>query len=181
MIVFVFLALGYTTVIVLGLLWFYDTFWGGEDFATSEHAIQKISEIVSAKKSDGLLYDLGSSRGHVVFSLLKRVPNLQTVGIDNSYLRVWSARLLSFFYDGNPIFKKGDFFNTDISRADFVYLYVPRELLPTLALKLKKELKPGAQIITYRITFSDWKPEQVFLVDSKDPEKENVYVYSSGR
>jgi len=48
--------------------------------------------------------------------------------------------------------------------------------LPKLAIKLKKELKPGALVITYLVDFPSWKEQEVFLLDPKNPS-EKVYIY----
>jgi hypothetical protein len=181
--IFSILILSFLNLVIISLysLWMLDHIFGGEDFITSKNAIRKIGEIIAASQNQGgIFYDLGSCRGYFVFGILKICPNLQITGIDNSRLRTWLARLRSNFHAGSPTFKKANIFDTDISKADFIYTYLPRDLVPALTAKLKKDLKPGAMVITYRINFPGWQPHQVFLVDPRNPKEENVYVYKRG-
>ncbi|KKW08670.1 MAG: hypothetical protein UY44_C0008G0035 [Candidatus Kaiserbacteria bacterium GW2011_GWA2_49_19] len=162
----------------LYFLFLLDALFGGEDFATSENAIRKIGEIiVASNKQDGILYDLGSSRGNFVYSILKICPALRVIGIDNSRLRVWFARMVGIFHFSNQIFKKADIFDIDVSKADVIYVYVPRDLLPALEKKLEEEIKHGALVITYRINFPTWSPHQMYSVDPRNPKDEKVYFY----
>lgn len=162
----------------LALFWYaFDDMFGGEDYATSQNTIKRISEAIVAHHSEnGLLYDLGSSRGGFILGLLDKNPGLRAVGVDNSLLRVWIARLRGL--TGNRAkFVRGNIFDTDISKADIVYAYLPRPMLPALAEKLKRELKPGAIVITSRVYFPDWQPSEVFPKNPADKNEEDVFVY----
>ena len=148
-----------------------------DDFTTSDEAIQQIGTIIlSNKLQSSLLHDLGSCRGYFVLSILKMCPDLRIIGIDSSRSRTWFAKFRGIFRV-RATFKKADIFDTDVSTADLVYAYLPPDLLPVLMVKLQKELKPGALVLTYRTNFSGWQPSQTFLVDHKNPQEENVYMY----
>lgn len=154
--------------------------FGDIDFETSQEAIKQIGEIiVTHNLQNGLLYDLGSCRGGFVYEILKVCPNLQIVGIDNSRIKVWLARLRGFFYKNKnlPRFLKTDIFDTDVSRIDLAFVYLPRPLLLALEAKLQKDLKSGSLAITYRVNFPTWQPILVFETDLQSREKNKIFVY----
>ena len=179
LIIFIIFILIILAIVVLSSLWIIDTLLGEEDFLTSKEAIQRISQIIVEHNcQNGLLYDLGSCRGAFVFGILNVCPNLRVVGIDKSSLRTWFAKLLSLFHKNknSPQFLKANIFETDVSRIDLAFVYLPRPLLPALEIKLQKELKPGALVITYRINLPNWQPIHVSLGDlSRD--RNNIFIY----
>ncbi|MEK7140155.1 MAG: class I SAM-dependent methyltransferase [Patescibacteria group bacterium] len=165
------------SLIILGfLVYVWDDLFGGEDYATSKSTIKKISEIILAHGAENyLLYDLGSSRGGFLLGLLDTCPNLQTVGIDNSSVRTFIARLRGLLHKNKPKNFKADLFSIDISKVDMVYAYLPRPMLPALEEKLRKELKSGALAITSRVFFPTWIPIATFAKNSS--KEEDIFLY----
>lgn len=168
-------------MIVLYVAWAIGILFGEEDFITSKKAVQQIAEIIEASEfRNGIFYDLGSCRGTFVFGILNRCPNLQIVGVDKSPLKTWLARLRKLFYRtrNSPTFLTADIFETDVSKLDWAFVYLPRPLLPDLELKLQKELKPGAHVITYRVNFPHWQHTKVFLTDPhKGVSQNSIFLY----
>ncbi len=64
-------------------------------------------------------------------------------------------------------FIQQDLFNTDLSEATVVTLY----LLPEVNLKLRprlfQQLKPGTRIVSHAFDMGDWKPQQTLKVNGK--------------
>ncbi len=151
-------------LILLGVTFYFavlsDSIFGKEDFATSSFATNQIVQIIKDRKLDnGIFFDLGSCRGEFASQIAKACPNLKVLGIDDSWLRTWLARRRSVFLK-NLTFKRENIFAIDVSSADIVYVYLPRELLPKLQAKLQKELKRGATVITNCVSFPSWQPEE---------------------
>ncbi|OGE85057.1 MAG: hypothetical protein A3J48_04420 [Candidatus Doudnabacteria bacterium RIFCSPHIGHO2_02_FULL_46_11] len=169
-------------LLLLLILWLYDFLLGGEDYFTPQKALDQINKIIADNKCEkSIIYDLGSCRGHFVFSLLDKYPEMRAVGIDNSFVRTSIARLRSNFHKGNAKFLKRDIFDINISAADLVYIYLPQELLARLETKLNTELKPGALVITYRVQFSNWRPEKIIALDTAPLTREKIYLYNAPR
>ena len=61
----------------------------------------------------------------------------------------------------------GDLFETDISEATVVTLYLLPSLNLKLIPKLMKELKPGTRIVSHAFDMGDWKPEQELDVNGR--------------
>ena len=165
--------------VFLCIAWYaLDDLFGGEDFATSKSTIRKIGKfLVEHGYQDNNLYDLGSSRGHFLLEILKICPNLRATGVDDSLLRTWIARFRALSLRNKPVFIKGDIFAHNASKAEVVFIYLPRPMLADIETKLKKELRPGSLVITSRVNLPSWQPEEVLASGSKDRTEETVYIY----
>ncbi len=176
--------LGFLAVI-LCVLFFYviDSIFGGEDFTTSDAAIKVVAAIIRQNHLEhGVLYDLGSARGNFVFTISRECPGLKVYGIDDSWFRTNFARIRSRFHSGHPIFIKQDIFAVDISKADVVFMFLDKALMPRLEKKLFSELKPGSLAITNTTTgvshFASWPPSSVQIIDKDRPQLGKLFVYA---
>ena len=82
---------------------------------------------------------------------------MKIIGIDDSVVRIFTAKARSIFKKNVSFFKQ-DIFIADVSSADVVYIYLPRELMPALQKKLQTELKTGAIAISNKVFFPSWQP-----------------------
>ncbi len=172
---FVFLAVA---LMVFYFIILADSLFGGCDFATNNKAVSQIARIIQkSQKSGGVLFDLGCSRGGFALKILQACPKLTVYGVDNDWIRIFLARIKSFLLNRPVKFIHKDIFSTDISKADVIYLYLDRSLLPKLQTKLQKELKSEAIVITNRIFFPDWKPSRIFPVEAENPKADKIFVY----
>jgi len=146
-------------LVVCGMFAFLaDRVFGGLDFATGQDGVNQVVGVIKQRHLENRnFYDLGSARGTFACKIAKALPNLHVRGIDGSNFRVLWSNLTAIFIK-NLKFKKENFFKTDVSSADIVYLYLPQQLMPGLQAKLQKELKPGSLVISKRVSFPDWQP-----------------------
>jgi hypothetical protein len=63
------------------------------------------------------------------------------------------------------------FWDVDLSPFDIVVLFGVRKIMKRAQVKLDKELKPGAKVITFGFSFPDWqiikKEKATFLYEKK--------------
>jgi predicted O-methyltransferase YrrM len=64
-------------------------------------------------------------------------------------------------------FRQQDLFQTDMSAATVVTLYLLTENNLKLRPKLLQELKPGTRIVSHNYDMGDWKPERVEQIDGR--------------
>ena len=58
-------------------------------------------------------------------------------------------------------FVQGDLFKADLSEATVVTLFLSQTINVRLQPKLRRELKPGARVVSHRFEMPrDWKPDQ---------------------
>lgn len=178
--------------VILGLLFFFisvliwytlDSAFGDEDFATNRAAIKAVAEIIRKNNLEqSELYDLGSARGNFVLKILNVCPGLKVYGIDSSRFRTYFARMRALFHSGHAIFIRQDIFAADVSKADIVFMFLDKALMPALERKLLLELKPGAIAITHTVTntsyFPNWPPSSVHIVNNNHPKQGKLFVYT---
>lgn len=117
----------------------------------------KLAEVTSRD----IVYDLGCGDGRFVVTAARQF-GARGVGIDIDAERIKEARELSARTgaDDKVRFIQGDLFETDISEATVVTLYLLTRLNLKLRPKLMRELKPGTRIVSHAFDMGDWKPEK---------------------
>jgi hypothetical protein len=60
---------------------------------------------------------------------------------------------------GKVTFRQADLFQTDLSPATVVTLFLSPSVNLRLRSKLMRELRPGARIVSNRFPIGDWKPD----------------------
>lgn len=129
---------------------------GGPFVPSSKKAVDAM--VALARITPGqTVFDVGSGDGRVLFAAAKQGAFAKGVEI-NPYL-VRFTRIKAFLspYRGKITVIWGNLWTTDLSTADIVFVYLIPWRMEDLAQKLKKELKPGATIITNSFIFPKWK------------------------
>jgi hypothetical protein len=134
---------------------------------TPQPVVDAMLEVAKVNKDD-VLYDLGSGDGRIVNTAAQKYGT-RGVGIDIDPERVQeaNANAQKAGVTDRVKFIQQDLFNTDLSEATVVTLY----LLPDINLKLRpklfKELKPGTRVVSHAFDMGDWKPDKTLQVDGK--------------
>ena len=121
-----------------------------------------------------LLVDLGCGDGRVLRKVRKRY-GVRAVGFEINPLAYLKARVACLGYRGIEI-RLQNFWKADIKRADVVFCYLFPDVMNALSTRLKKELKPGAIIVSCNFQLPDFIPDEVLRPDSalyNDP----IYIY----
>jgi hypothetical protein len=149
------LGLGLLAGCALGLSWF-----AGTDAPYVPTKMDLIDAVLKAAgvKKDKVFYELGSGDGRVVIEAAKL--GAKANGIEQSWMRVWYSRYKSRMEGTNKKthFCHGNIFDRNYYPADIVYIYLLLPAVHKLEEKLKKELNPGAIVITQTYHFKNWKP-----------------------
>lgn len=149
------LVLGLLGACALGLSWF-----AGSDAPYVPTNMNLINQVLKAAgvKKDKVFYELGSGDGRVVIEAAKL--GAKANGVEQSWMRVWYSRYKSRMEGTNKKthFCHGNVFDRNYYPADIVYIYLLTPAVHKLEEKLKKELNPGAIVITQTYHFKNWKP-----------------------
>ena len=131
---------------------------------TPQSVVDKMLDLAKVQKND-VVYDLGCGDGRIVITAAKRY-GVTGVGIDIDPERIQESKQNAEregVADQVQFFQK-NLFDTDISDASVLMLY----LLPQINLKLRpkifRELKPGTRIASHAFTMGDWNPDQTVQV-----------------
>lgn len=145
---------------------------------TPEVVVDKMLELGKVDKKD-VLYDLGSGDGRIVITAAKRFGT-RGMGVDIDPQRIKEAKENAQEAGVTDLvsFKQGDLFQTDLSKATVVTLYLLPDVNLRLRPKLLEELKPGTRVVSHNYHMGDWKPEQTVTVTSSGNRQHTVYVWT---
>ena len=119
--------------------------------------------------ADDLVYDLGSGDGRIVILAAQKYgANAVGVEIDHGLIEISQQIARDGAVDHKVTFVEGDLFSTDISAATVVTLYLSASVNNRLEPKLKRELHPGARIVSHQFAIGTWTPDQTLRVDGED-------------
>jgi Methyltransferase domain len=109
---------------------------------------------------DDVVYDLGSGDGRIVI-LAAQKYGARAVGVELDPALVEISRQVA--RDGEVAdrvrFIEGDLFDANLADATVVTLYLSPTVNRRLASKLKRELRPGARIVSRQFDMGEWTPE----------------------
>jgi SAM-dependent methyltransferase len=118
---------------------------------------------------DDVVYDLGSGDGRIVI-LAAQKYGARGVGIELDARLVEISREVAREGEvaGRVTFIQGDLFAADISKATVVTLWLSNSVNMRLEAKLKRELSPGARVVSQQFPIGMWAPDQKVHVEDKD-------------
>ena len=138
---------------------------------------------VAQVKSTDVIYDLGSGDGRIPITAAQKY-GARGVGIDINPERIREANdnLKKAGVGDKVKFLTADLFETNISEATVVTLYLLPSLNEKLRPKLFKELKPGTRVVSHAFSMGDaWPPEKTLIVDGRNVYFWTIPANASGR
>lgn len=150
--------------------------------ATPPKIIDAMMKLAGVGKDD-VVYDLGCGRGEIVIAAVKKFNAKRGVGIDldPAQVRKAKANANEAGVEEKVEFRQGDVLQVkDLAEATVVTLYMSDDLNKLLMPILKKQLKPGARIVSHRFKMGDWKPDKTETVDIKHdiPEEKLIHLWT---
>ena len=116
---------------------------------------------------DDVVYDLGSGDGRLVIAAVRDFGARRAVGIEIDGALVARSREYAR-RDGvgdRVTFLEQDLFQSDLSGATVVTLYLTREVNLRLRPKLLAELATGTRVVSFNFDMGDWEPTAMLRVD----------------
>ncbi len=134
---------------------------------TPQSVVDKMLDVARVTGEDYLI-DLGSGDGRILIAAAKRF-GAKGMGVEIDAARVQEAKTnaVNARVEDKVEFRKEDLFQTDLSKATVVTMY----LLPRVNLQLRprllNELRPGTRVVSHSFDMGDWKPDQKIRVDGR--------------
>ena len=146
---------------------------------TPKEVVAEMLELADVK-GDDVLYDLGCGDGRVVIAAAQKFGT-RGVGVDIDPQRIKEANenAQKAGVRDRVKFLQQDLFQTDLSEATVVMLYLLPDINLKLRPKLLQELKPGTRIVSHDFDMGEWKPQRVVQVQG--PQRENTLYYEDGK
>ena len=150
-----------------GLSLIYSSIMGAPYVPTKKSLALEILKEVKFKKN-GLFVELGSGDGRIIRAAVKNYP-IRGMAVDiNSLLIIWSKFLSRL--DGT--YPRIDFvckniLDVDLSKTDYLYLFLFPALIEKLIPGFNKELKKGTVIISHGFPVNEYKKKLIKQVDRR--------------
>ena len=145
---------------------------------TPQDVVDKMLEMAQFKKGD-VLYDLGCGDGRIVVTAAKKY-GVKAIGFDVDPQRIKEANenVTTNGVSHLVTIRKADIFETDLTPANVVTLY----LLPELNVRLMpqlRQLKEGSRIVSHDFDMRGAKPQKSVTVTTDDEEQEHtIYLWT---
>jgi len=119
--------------------------------------------------SNDVVYDLGSGDGRIVV-LAAQKYGARAVGIEvDPHLVEISRQVAREGEVGDrATFVQGDLFTADLSAATVVTLWLTDRINARLEPKLRRELRPGARIVSHQFRMGAWTPDATARQDNEE-------------
>jgi SAM-dependent methyltransferase len=133
---------------------------------TPPEVVSEMLKLAGVRKDD-LVYDLGCGDGRIVIAAARQF-GARGVCVELSPARIREAQQNArrAGVAGRIEFLQQDLFDTDISKATVVTLYLLPEVNLELRPKLLRELRPGTRIVSNSFDMGDWQPHKVVSIAS---------------
>jgi ribosomal protein L11 methylase PrmA len=140
---------------------------------TPEEVVEAMLQVAGVTGSD-VIYDLGCGDGRIPVTAAKKF-GARGVGIDIDPQRIKEANenVQKNGVGDKVKIMQADLFETNLSEATVVTLYLLPSLNQKLRPKLMKELKPGTRVVSHAFDMGDWKPEKEMDVNGR-----KVYMWT---
>lgn len=162
----VLIVLAIFLLIILWCVWPPDSPWTPWWRTNSKKAIAagKLAKI----SSNDLIYELGSGDANFLVTVCRKYK-CRGVGIEIDFIRILQAKInaMKNGVSENIKLKRGSFYDYRLGDATVIFCYLVPRVLEKLKPKLKKELKKGTKIISYRYKFQPDKKIKFIATDKK--------------
>lgn len=127
---------------------------------TPQPVVDRMLELAGVTEND-VVYDLGSGDGRIVITAAREY-GARGVGIEIDPDRVAEARKNAQEAGVSDLveFRQQDLFETDLTEATIVTLYLLPDINIKLRPKLFEELEPGTPVVSHDFDMDEWEPDQ---------------------
>jgi SAM-dependent methyltransferase len=152
------------------LIYFIITFISGAPFVPSTNTAARAMIDLADLKKGMIVYDLGSGDGRLVALAVQK--GARAIGLEINPILVLYSKFRSFLSPARNLatIRMQSFWKTNLKDADVVFVYLLPLHMNRLEKVLKKQLKPGALIVSNSFVFPHWKT-------LRQDTKNHVYVF----
>jgi cyclopropane fatty-acyl-phospholipid synthase-like methyltransferase len=135
---------------------------------TPNEVVEAMLKVAKAGSGD-IVYDLGSGDGRIPITAVQKFGVERAIGIDINPERIRDAEAnaKAAGVEGRVQFLNQDLFETKISDATVVTLYLLESLNIKLLPKLLRDLRPGTRVVSHAFSMGSWKPQQTLNIDGR--------------
>jgi SAM-dependent methyltransferase len=130
---------------------------------TPQVLVEQMLDMAKVTPKDFVM-DLGSGDGRTVITAARRGARAMGIEYNPEMVELSRANAAKAGVTARATFVKADLFETDLSKATVITMF----LLPEINLKLRPKilaLKPGTRVVSNTFTMGEWTPDQTFTVE----------------
>jgi cyclopropane fatty-acyl-phospholipid synthase-like methyltransferase len=137
-------------------------------FAPTRHNIADAMLQLAGVTAGDVVYDLGSGDGRIPIIAAQKY-GAAAVGIEIDPRLVEISRRIAAEAEVSErvSFIVGDLFETDLSKATVITMYLSNSIMKILEPKLRA-LKPGTRIVSHQFPMPQWAPDKRLAVDEAE-------------
>ncbi|MBZ5557576.1 MAG: class I SAM-dependent methyltransferase [Acidobacteriia bacterium] len=141
---------------------------------TPDSVVDAMLELAHVTSAD-VVYDLGSGDGRIPITAAKKYGAFGVgIEMDSLLIRRSNDNLKQAGVGDRVRFVYGDLFETDLSGASVVTMFLLPRVIDRLIPKFKRELRPGTRIVSHKFDMGEtWPPEQ-----SQDVNGLTIYLWT---
>ena len=141
--------------------------------STSRRRIAAFLDAV-AVQPEQVIVDLGCGDGRVL-RMARRKYGVRAIGYEMNPAAYIKARILCLGTGGVRV-RMCNFWKADLSAADVIFCYLFPDVMEKLSQKLRRELKPGATVVSCNFKLPGWHPSRI-LRPGNSLHNDPIYIY----
>lgn len=124
---------------------------------TQRKYVSRIIEMLNISPGEKVV-DLGSGDGRLLIAIAK--AGGEAHGYEHNPILVMKSKLnfKKEGVDGSAFVHMSNFWDVDVAQFDGVVVYGIPYMMSRLEEKLRRELRPGARVVSYSFPFPNWEP-----------------------
>jgi SAM-dependent methyltransferase len=133
---------------------------------TPPEVVDAMIRLAGIREGD-VVYDLGCGDGRIVVAAAKAGARAVGVDLDPQRIREARANAVAAGVESRVELRVGDLFETDVSSATVVMLFLWPEVNLRLRPRLLAQLRPGARVVSHWHDMGEWKPTETVRVSGR--------------
>ena len=135
---------------------------------TPQNIVDRMLQVAQVGRGDYVI-DLGSGDGRMVITAAqKHGARGFGVDLDRRLVELANRRAASAGVADRAAFYERDLYETDLSGASVVTIYLLPEVNLMVRPKLLATLKPGTRVVSHDYNMGDWPPDEQMVLDAPD-------------
>jgi hypothetical protein len=126
--------------------------------------------------SDDYLIDLGSGDGRMVIGAAKLGAQALGIEFDPRMVALSRRNAVKEGISDRATFREGDFYETDLSMATVIVLFLRKDINIALRPKILN-MRPGSRVISNIFDMGEWQADEIVEVEDEDYYFKNHTVY----
>ena len=135
---------------------------------TPQNVVDRMLQVARVGPGDYVI-DLGSGDGRMVITAAQKFGARGFgVDLDRRLVELANQRAASAGVADRAVFYERDLYDTDLSGASVVTIYLLPEVNLMVRPKLLATLKPGTRVVSHDYNMGDWPPDEQMVLDAPD-------------